>query len=743
MQDTTHSSRPNPTRAHTGRCPFAVLALGIVSAFAPLSFPSSADAACFDYDPYFQELSTISLPGAPQEIVRSGDWLYIAATAGGVAVVNISNPATPVLAATIPTVGNVSSVTVRNGLLFAVLGSNGVAIFSLNDPDDPLYQSTIPGPSHSADAEGEWALVAMDTEGVAVVNILDPTQPSIEAMLDTPSAADRVVMAGDRAYVLDRTAGFLVVDISFPGDPYIMGQVDMDPGFGLSVTDHVWVTDFNDGLLMMNVDDPVNPWIEAALDLPGYGYGLAIEASRAYVSNGITGLHAIDITNPVDPIWLGSGAFFENTLSIATQGTFGFVGTGLITQNTGRLVSVSLLNVDDPTLAVLNTPGLASDVALDGDHAYIADGFRGLSVADISNPLTPVRIAGLLLPGTSSAVGVRDPFVYIGNEQGRFTVIDVTNPATPIQRGSTELGGTITGIDAEGSLAYVAHGLAGMAIVSAADPDLPSVVGTYNLPNWTWDVELRLPHAFVCNGSDGLKVLNVANPAAPFLEASIPTQIDFQNLVFREDWAIVAAGNQGLAVFDVTNVTQPIHRATIPLVNFAADLALVGDFAYVADGRSGLQIVNISDPPNPARVGGMLLPAEAWAIAAQGSEVYVATGANGMHIVPVQCGSTADAGALDLAAYMGPRLTAFPSPAGDGTTIQFNLREEDAVRLEIVDVQGRRVRSLFAGVLSSGAHSFRWDLRADDGRPMPAGAYLSRGQFSAGVATERVVVLRR
>ena len=68
-----------------------------------------------------------------------------------------------------------------------------------------------------------------------------------------------------------------------------------------------------------------------------------------------------------------------------------------------------------------------------------------------------------------------------------------------------------------------------------------------------------------------------------------------------------------------------------------------------------------------------------------------------------------------------------PNPAAGPVRLAFDLPAAAAVRLEIFDVQGRRVLRLLKDELDAGPHSVTWDARID-GRPAPAGVYYARLQ---------------
>ena len=76
----------------------------------------------------------------------------------------------------------------------------------------------------------------------------------------------------------------------------------------------------------------------------------------------------------------------------------------------------------------------------------------------------------------------------------------------------------------------------------------------------------------------------------------------------------------------------------------------------------------------------------------------------------------------------------YPNPMTEGSTIRFGLPDAVDIRLELVDMLGRRVRTLAAGFRTAGWHTVRLDA-AD----LPAGTYIYR--LSAGdVVRSRTIV---
>jgi hypothetical protein len=83
-----------------------------------------------------------------------------------------------------------------------------------------------------------------------------------------------------------------------------------------------------------------------------------------------------------------------------------------------------------------------------------------------------------------------------------------------------------------------------------------------------------------------------------------------------------------------------------------------------------------------------------------------------------------------------------PNPFNPATTISMDIPKETSARLSIYDVQGRRVRDLFTGVLSRGVHTFEWDGRDDSGRGSATGVYMFRFESPQHTATRKMMLVR-
>lgn len=78
-----------------------------------------------------------------------------------------------------------------------------------------------------------------------------------------------------------------------------------------------------------------------------------------------------------------------------------------------------------------------------------------------------------------------------------------------------------------------------------------------------------------------------------------------------------------------------------------------------------------------------------------------------------------------------------PNPAQNQATVTFEVGEAGPVRVEVLDVLGRRVAVLKDAIVAAGEHTARWDAGA-----LPSGLYLVRLSAGDQVHTQRLTLVR-
>uniref|UniRef100_UPI003566362E FlgD immunoglobulin-like domain containing protein n=1 Tax=Fodinibius sp. TaxID=1872440 RepID=UPI003566362E len=87
-------------------------------------------------------------------------------------------------------------------------------------------------------------------------------------------------------------------------------------------------------------------------------------------------------------------------------------------------------------------------------------------------------------------------------------------------------------------------------------------------------------------------------------------------------------------------------------------------------------------------------------------------------------------------------LIVMPNPMADRTKIEFNMVSGGRATLLVSDMEGKAVRVLHEGMLSSGQHTFYWDGHTGGGAAAVPGAYLIELRTAAKRLTGKVIKSR-
>lgn len=102
-----------------------------------------------------------------------------------------------------------------------------------------------------------------------------------------------------------------------------------------------------------------------------------------------------------------------------------------------------------------------------------------------------------------------------------------------------------------------------------------------------------------------------------------------------------------------------------------------------------------------------------------------------------------EAGTSSPSIVRGARLLgAFPNPFNPRTSVEFELDAAQPVRLEVIDLHGRVVRTLVDGLHAAGRTRVVWDGRDARGESVASGSYLLRLSTGADVQASKVLLVR-
>ncbi len=482
---------------------------------------------------------------------------------------------------------------------------------------------------------GGYAYLAAGTAGLYIVNVSNPSSPSVVGSVTMPGnrSAQKVAIADHYAYVAVDGLGLKVFDVKDPAAPAAILNGEWQRTSGGSTTgvqvvgQYAYVIGASPSLQILDVKEPWNMKTKGSYTVSDPGAvatGIHVQGNFAYIALGATGLKVLDISDPNNPHEYGNGWDSPSlVMSVFVSGNYAFLAD--------YEMGLQILDVSDPWTPTwvggLRTWALAYDVVVAGKYAYLADHWKGLETIDVSDPSHPYQLANT--PGLNAInLTVEGNFAYVAAEGWGFRIFQLAAPLSnmPVV-GTRTLSQPANKARVVGSYAYVADGTSGLQVLSVLDPANIAQVGSAPIPQSANDVAIEGGFAYVAYGSDdtnsGIAVVNVANPSAPSVVSTTPISGTARGIFVSRHLAFVAAGSAGLKVYDVSNPAAPTHIATSTEAKDAWSVYVAGVYAYVADGANGLRVFRFDDPWAPILAG--TAPTNfALAVHVSGNYAYVA-----------------------------------------------------------------------------------------------------------------------
>jgi hypothetical protein len=276
----------------------------------------------------------------------------------------------------------------------------------------------------------------------------------------------------------------------------------------------------------------------------GYPHDIDVHGTRAYIADGQAGLAIFDVSNPEQPVFLGSKMDSLNEAwGVVSGDSYAYVAYGYT-----KLAAMDIRRPDSIRIVGQLTypqPAYGYDVALKDSWVYVAAGAQFI-VVNVSDPrYLNVTYQGFY-PRDCHGVAVQGRYAYVACEQlGIASWLVDTVP--PVQEGSLDSPSNARGIAVQGSYVYVADGRDGLVIADVSDPANIRRVGSVSLKGYANAVSVRDTLAVLTCGSGGTSIVNVARPDSPSVVAMLPSNYAMGVCVLGQ-YVLVCDRDAGLTV---------------------------------------------------------------------------------------------------------------------------------------------------------------------------------------------------
>ena len=324
---------------------------------------------------------------------------------------------------------------------------------------------------------------------------------------------------------------------------------------------------------------------------------------------------------------------------------------------TAFMFMIMLLSMSNSTIAqevnvthvaTYNTAGVASDVVVRDNYAYIANYITGLLIMNVTDPGSSTPTSNYDTAGYADGVAVSGNFAYVADDENGLVIVDISDPLSPELAGSYNTSGYARNVAISGNYAYVADLENGLVIVDVTNPSAPRFLERYDAGSYVWDVAVSGNYAYLAAGINGLVILNITDPSVPTVAGIYNTDRAYK-IVISDTYAYLADDVYGLVIIDVSDTSSLTQVGFYNTTGAdTKDIAVSGSYAYVLDRDAGLFIVDISAPAEPILSGSYDTAGSAWGVAVSGNYVYVADGWNGLVVLQVDSGQISAAHSIGV-----------------------------------------------------------------------------------------------
>jgi len=315
--------------------------------------------------------------------------------------------------------------------------------------------------------------------------------------------------------------------------------------------------------------------------------GVSVFGNFAYIGAGDS-LEIIDISDPRNPTWAGGYVTGGSVYGVQLLGSHAFAAVfGGGVQAGGGLQIIDVRHPQTPERVGGVTNGDTYELDVVGQHAYVADFYRGFEIYDVSDPTRPNMVARFSPGGNPHGIRVLGRFAYVAAHFGGLMIVNVENPAQPVLVGSFSNGGETWDIDVAGNYAFLADIYQGLVVVDISDPVQPRQIAALPTQGHPTSVRVAAGRVFVTDYDGGIQVIDVADSARPALVGSLQLIGSTRALDVAGSYAYVAASEEGLVILRITErplgiSQQPLNRTveTGQSAVFTANAVSVAPFTY-------------------------------------------------------------------------------------------------------------------------------------------------------------------
>ncbi|HUT80442.1 MAG TPA: hypothetical protein VMZ29_04490 [Candidatus Bathyarchaeia archaeon] len=246
--------------------------------------------------------SSIIFAGEPRTTDVQGDLGVLAEGFTGIDLINLTDLSNPILIAKFLKEGVTFFHAILNNTLIYAATNYGLEIINITDVLNPVSIGSLnAGEAHGLAFRDNIVYLATRTAGLRLINVANPTTPSLIRTVGFATETYRVSLEGNYAFVSRGLSGFSIINVTIPASAYSLSTYTAGAAVdGLCANDTVLaVAATTSGVVLYNISDITSLTVLDTILDSGYNVShVDIYEDKIYVTANDDGLYEMDASDP-------------------------------------------------------------------------------------------------------------------------------------------------------------------------------------------------------------------------------------------------------------------------------------------------------------------------------------------------------------------------------------------------------------------------------------------------------------
>ncbi len=470
---------------------------------------------------------------------------------------------------------------------YAYMSGQGIWVYDISDPSNPVQIVSDLSVLYVDTACFHYPylyytkFVTMTESQINMFDFSDPTSPVLhEDVIHIMERLASICMNSTHLFVgtyTSPTSNVMIYDCA--ADPFSPVGINQFP------------VDYNP--LAMTLLDPEGP-------------------ETRLVLSTLDELLSFDVEDPTNITPCGSFAIMGGAVrDLAGWGDYVYVGYDDTGGGDGWIFVLE--QTDVPALewrASLDLPTgcFASHLAVNWPYVYVGDGLAGLTICDVTDPVSPQYVSSTPLVSYGDRLDVRDDLAYVIPKGAGLQIFDVSTPETPSELTRLPVLNRPMSVAAAGDYLLAAENTEMHWVIKTIDISDPldaRLVGEHFLNSAPWGLDLDDNLLAVRCSGNTWSLFDATDPVNLQEGASNATANPIREIAVHKDAVYISAGAPGtpeVLVYDATDFTCPAYKTTVNPASEPTGFSFAWSHMYLATD-AGVEVYSVSDPFNPVLQG--------------------------------------------------------------------------------------------------------------------------------------------